>query len=651
MIPSVETTIQTDGREVRVQIPENAVQVFDAESGRFTPLAELFDTTGTVKSALEDEVFSEGLVMDILQGWSEWYRVPTVKAVKQLFPDTEVLASNGERRSISNVVQERSDSSDHARFTVRSLAPGREAPVVMTLDFPAVYRGLHYRTIGGGNRLWRDIMLPDGSIVRSLGALIIRDLLAGRERLTRRAEYLTDEQMRTRWQMRINRIAASLYLARGRHEDTCAEKLSRYEAAAVRDTIRLAPLDSSIESGADGTPAKARLDRIASLVGKLVTTGEAASPLHTPTGAPCSAFYRPWSERPGDGQLVQVWKHPLSGMVNPARAGVLASDIHCLPLVKGPMHRVMVDGFPYYGSVNTRDLLGVACDLPCVLGDGLVISERAAHELTVVLETWKTLSPDELINHRTPRRSSTSTDSPLRGSKPKPILLPSAGGSERKWHLFVERTERPVRVGDKLQSGIIKGVVNRILPDAEMPAVIMPDGTLHPADVIFSWRHWRKWGALSEVCRAQLAYWCAEDDQPLVLNHGGLSTLEEVQALIEASGGSRDLTLPVLMDAGEAVRTYAGYFPVGVREQLSDVQSQESHVDPMDMRSGGLDTLLLTPDRISARGVRLGYADVNCLMDDYPRMTGWLLGYSSDAKLTELANVLSSCEKSPVQPH
>lgn len=648
MIPSVETTIQTDGREVRVQIPENAVQVFDAESGRFTPLAELFDKAGTVKCALEDEIFSEGLVMDILQGWHEWHRAPTVTAVKLLFPDAGVLASNGERRSISNVVQERSDSSDHARFTVRSLVPGRKDPVVMTLDFPAVYRGLYYRTISGGGRLWRDVMFPDGSIVRSLGALIIRDLLAVRERLTRRAEYLTNEQIQARWQMRINRIAGSQYLSSSRHEDACAKELSDYEAAAVRDTIRLAPLDGSIESGSDGTPAKARLDRIASLAGKLVATGEAASPLHTPAGAPCSAFYRPWSERPSDGLPIQIWKHPLSAMLNPARAGVLASDIHCLPLVKGSMHRIEVDGFPYYESVNTRDLLGVACDLPCVLGDGFVISERAAHELAIVLESWKTLSPDELINHRTPRRSSTNTDSRLRGSQPKPILLPSAGGSERKWQLLVERTERPVQVGDKLQSGIIKGVVNRILPDAEMPGVLMPDSSIKPADIMFSWRHWKKWGALSEVCRAQLAYWCAEDDQPLVLSHGEVSTLEQVQSLIETAGGNKDLTLTVIFGSGDPVQTYGGYFPVGVREQLADTQSQEWHTDPMELRAGGLEASILTPDRISARGVRLGYADVNCLMDDYPRMTRWLLGYSSDAKLIELAKVLDSCDKLPV---
>lgn len=642
MIPSVETTIQIlDDQEVKVLVPENAVQVFDPISGRFTPLAELFDTDGTVSCAVEDDTFTEGLVMEILQGWSEWYRVPTVSAVKQLFPDTEILGQKRERRTISNVAQERSESFDYARFTVRSFVPGRENPVLMTLDFPAVYRGLHYRTVTGGSRLWRDIMLPDGSIMRSLGALIIRDLLSDKKRLMRRAEYLTDEQIQARWQMRINRIASSLYLSRTRHEENCSKKLSDYESAAVRDTVRMAPLDDSIETRADITPARARLDHSALLITKLATTGEISSPLHTPAGAPCSAFYRPWSERRDDGQPIQLWKHPLSGMVNPARSGILAADIHCLPLARGSKHRVKVDGFPYYESVHTRELLGMACDLPCVLGDGVVISESAAHELTVILETWKTLSPDELINHRAPRRSSTSTDSRLRGSRPKPILLPSPGGSERKWQVFVERIERPVRVGDKLQSGIIKGVVNRILSDADMPKVVMPDGTLQPADIIFSWRHWQKWGVLSEVCRAQLAYWCAEDDHPLVLNHSELSTLKQVKSLIEQSGGNRDLTLPVLFNTGETLNTYAGYFPVGVREQLSDVQSQESHVDPMDMRSGELEALLLTPDRISTRGVRLGYADINCLCDDYPEMTKWLLGFSSDAKLKELAKVLS----------
>jgi len=43
-------------------------------------------------------------------------------------------------------------------------------------------------------------------------------------------------------------------------------------------------------------------------------------------------------------------------------------------------------------------------------------------------------------------------------------MLPTAGGEERRWRVRTKPYARKLRVGDKLQSNTVKGVVNRILP-------------------------------------------------------------------------------------------------------------------------------------------------------------------------------------------
>ncbi|MHB9126186.1 MAG: hypothetical protein ACYC4F_09595 [Armatimonadota bacterium] len=625
-MPSTETSIHIEDTAYEIAIPQNAVQVFHEGSGKFTPLVEIFDVAGTVAAALEEGSFHKGIVMEVLSELQDWYRAPTVNAVKILFPDSEPIDSEDARQRVSNVVQVRSDSPDWIKFGVRCFVPGRCEPVLMTLSFPTLYRGFVHKSSGGSSRLWRDVVTQDGTIVRSLANLVILDLLECKGELLRRAEYLSNEELEARWQQRINRITNTLYIGESREES--AEVLSEYAACAVRETLRILPSD-------DILPGES-FSHMAGLVSELIEAGEVADPLHTSAGSPCRMFYRPSREHPEDGEPVQLWKHPTSKMVNPGRIGVLAGDIHCLPLAKGPSHRVMVEGFPYYESVFTRDLLGVACDLPGVLGDGFIISEQAAEELSVIIDKWETLTQDELISRRGEGRLDPDT-------KPVPIELPTG---ERRWRARMRPYTRRIRVGDKLQSGIMKGVVNRILPEDTMPRVLNPDGTVKPADIILSWRHLGKWGAISEICRAQLAYWCSSENEPLILKHGEITTHKEVQEMVESAGGSSDLTLPVLFP-GEFIpeRVYSGYFPVGVRGELVERQSRESSIHPEKYQStsGLLDDVranLLAPDTVAAKGPRLGYADIFCLMDSFPKMMEWLTGFSNDHKLKEIVNTI-----------
>ncbi|MHB0911901.1 MAG: hypothetical protein ACYC2Y_00465, partial [Armatimonadota bacterium] len=176
-MPNLKTTVHIDGTAYEVVVPQNAVQVFDREIGKFTPLVEVFDVVGTVAAASEEGSFHSGIVMDVLSALDDWYRAPTINAVKMLFPDTETIDPDGTSRSATNIIQVQSDSPDWIRFGVRCFVPGRCEPVLMTLAFPTVYRGLLHRSACGSSRMWRDIVTPDGTVVRSLANLIILDLL------------------------------------------------------------------------------------------------------------------------------------------------------------------------------------------------------------------------------------------------------------------------------------------------------------------------------------------------------------------------------------------------------------------------------------------------------------------------------------------
>jgi len=152
---------------------------------------------------------------------------------------------------------------------------------------------------------------------------------------------------------------------------------------------------------------------------------------------------------------------------------------------------------------------------------------------------------------------------------------------------------------------------------------------------------------ISEVCLAQLAYWCASDGDPLVLKHGELSTVEEVQEIVEVSGGSRDLTLPVLFrEPGGLQHVYRRVLPHwregrACGSAVTTVFYRSEEAAPGGRSACRPGSTLLASDRVSTKGVRLGYADINCLMEEFPAMTEYLLGYASDIKLTEIARIFT----------